>query len=109
MKDKRVLSVPVAHANYKLKASVKLPSDALGMTTYKPKTIAIGNTVTNLETWCLTFWHEYFHAVFTELGYESDSCNESKVEAMAHAMMRLVTEPNGKALLDGMLKRLKPV
>lgn len=34
-------------------------------------------------------WHEFFHAIFYELGWLGDWDNEAKVEALANAVMRV--------------------
>lgn len=106
------LSVPVAHAQYKVRTVKGLTTreegrdcKALGETEYERKLIYIEHDLAP-GPWLMTFWHEWFHAVFHELGYEADSDNEAKVDSLAQAVTRFCSDPRSKALLESFLKKL---
>lgn len=100
--------VPVCHVYYKLFSNVDYKDDTAGMTHIdsKGKRIEISKTQDEPAVWSCTFWHEFFHAAFNELGYARDMDNEAKVEGLAHAMMAMVTDPHGRHLLKSMLKHV---
>lgn len=70
------------------------------------KLIQIADTQDEPLAWAATFWHEWFHAAFNELGHVKDWEDESKVEGLAHAIMPMFTDPRGRQLLQLMLKNI---
>ena len=99
--------VPVLHTHYKLEPQYDFGDDTCGLcTSGAVRHIRISATQQDPFPWSATFWHEFFHAAFFELGFMQDVDSEAKVEGLAHAMMTLLTERHGRYLLKDMLKHL---
>ncbi len=98
------LRVPVAHTYYRLKPRADIKP--LGLTKFQKKTISINKRITDKGPWSATFWHEWMHAVTHEGGYEKINDNEAFIEYMAQAVMRMFSDPVGRALLEQMLKHI---
>lgn len=98
--------VPVAYTSYLLLPHKKM--SPLGKTNYNKKMISIAKRLQDYGQWSVTFWHEWMHAVTFENGYEFIADNEAFVESMGQAIMRFFTDPQGRLLIKGMLKHIKP-
>ena len=98
--------VPVLHVYYKLDGKKNFKDDTCGQTTIrgKSKLIEIADNQDEPAIWSATFWHEWFHAAFNELGHSRDYESEAKVEGLAHAMMSMIRDPHGRKVLQLMLK-----
>lgn len=100
----RIHKVPVVHSYYKLKGNVKYKDDTCGMTHFgKDARIEISASQDDPRNWSNTFWHEWFHAVFQELGWTRDMECEAKVEGLSHAVMAFIVDPHGREILKNML------
>lgn len=106
MKKSKAVRVPVAFTTYRLKSQRSMKP--LGLVNYGKKTISVNKKLQDYGQWSSTFWHEWFHAVYFENGYEAMSDNEALVEASGQAMLRMFTDPQGRLLIEGMLKHLRP-
>ncbi len=98
--------VPVLHVYYKLDGKHRFADDTCGQTTVigRNKQIAVSRTQDEPAVWCATFWHEWFHAAFNELGFVEDWASEAKVEGLAHAVMSMFRDKHGRQLLKLMLR-----
>lgn len=105
-KKKRHVRVPVAYTSYRLETQADMKP--LGQCNYGKKKIKISRTLKDYGQWSNAFWHEWFHAVAFELGYEKVADNEALVEAFAQAMMRFFTDPQGRLLMQGFLDHVEP-
>jgi hypothetical protein len=101
---KNDIRVPVAYTSYRLKPRDKIKP--LGLTKFGKKTISVSKALSDHGQWSNTFWHEWIHAVTYEGGYDGLNDNEAFVEFMAGALMRMFTDPVGRALIERMLKHL---
>lgn len=84
--------LPVGLTSYTVKflKRVKSGGDVCkGTCDYNTKTIAIDSNQDH-DAQVRTFFHEYFHAIFMELGYDELSDDESLVEALSADMVRLI-------------------
>jgi hypothetical protein len=100
------LRVPVAYTYYKLKPRANIKS--LGLTTFGKKKLEISKKLQDKGQWSSTFWHEWLHAVAFEGGYDRITENEAFIEYTSQAIMRMFTDPVGRALLENMLLHLDP-
>lgn len=98
--------IPVLHVYYRLDGKKKFKDNTCGLTTIRgrAKSIEIADTQDEPAIWSATFWHEWFHAAFNELGHMEDYNSEAKVEGLAHAMMSMFRDPHGRQMLRLMLK-----
>jgi hypothetical protein len=100
------LRVPVAYTYYRLKPRAK--TKHLGQTKFHKKQIEVSKLLTDKGQWSSTFWHEWLHAVAFEGGYNQITDNEAYIEYTAQAILRMFTDPVGRALLENMLEHLNP-
>lgn len=105
-KKSKYVRVPVAYTTYRLESKAKINS--LGETKFGAKKIKVRFDLEDYGQWSATFWHEWLHAVTYENGYNLLTDNEAFVESTAQAIMRFFTDPQGRILLEGMLKHIKP-
>lgn len=105
-RKKKHVRVPVAYTTYRLKSQRKMKP--LELTEYGKKRISVSVELQDYGQWSNTFWHEWFHAAFHELGYDRLADNEPLVEALAQSLMRFFGDAQGRLLLQGMLKDIKP-
>ena len=103
---KNEIRVPVAYTYYRLDPKAKIKP--LGLTKFGKKTISVSRDLTDHGQWSATFWHEWMHAAAHEGGYNAINDNEAFIEYMGQAIMRMFTDPVGRALLERMLKHLDP-
>ena len=82
------IRIPVGAETYTIVFKPKLKCDGeevFGCCRYETQTIEIDSELAEGPMW-LTIWHEVMHAVSHENGYERDSNNEAKVEAIGRDM-----------------------
>lgn len=103
--SKAKLTIPVAHTRYKLKPRQRMKP--LGKCKYHKKQISINRALKSIGPWSAAFWHEWFHAVFHEGGYESQSDNEALVEFLGQAMLRMLDDKIGSEIIRQSMLKLK--
>lgn len=82
-------SLPVAYANYLVTPVVKF--DDHGKCDFDLRTIIVARNA-HRDAMRATLWHEFFHAVFHELGYAELRDDEALVEGLALSLMRVRAE-----------------
>lgn len=93
--EMRLAAIPVAHTQYRVVFTKKPPTlkgkECHGVCDHAKKTITVWRNpnVTALRS---TLIHEWLHAVFYELGYDSLSDDHSVIVALEIALMRLRLE-----------------
>jgi hypothetical protein len=103
---KHLKRVPVGHVFYKLERAARFKDDRLAECDYGRRIIRIARHQRAPMQWANSFWHEFFHAAFYELGYEPDADSEAKVEGFAHIMLSLLTHAEGRQLLANMIRHM---
>jgi hypothetical protein len=85
--------LPVVFTSYSVTLSAKYPKvdgrDVLGYCHYEPRVIKVRYHSSNVELVRATLWHEFFHAAFRELGRGELATDESLVDGLANAVMRV--------------------
>lgn len=85
--------LPVAFTEYTLTFAAKPikveGEEVLGYCHYAPRVIKVRYDSGNVELVRATAWHEFFHAVFRELGRGDLANNEMLVDGLALAVMRV--------------------
>lgn len=88
--------LPVVFADYHVELMAKYPKvdgkEVLGYCHYEPRIIKVRYHASNPELVRATLFHEWFHAVFRELGRGELSSDETLVDGLANALMRLRLE-----------------
>lgn len=92
---KKRFRVPVAHTSYLVTTNKRKPNCdgecVQGYTNYTDKRISVHrNPDEKLAR--VTFWHEYMHALFHELGRPDLADDEALVEGVAQSLMRVRLE-----------------
>lgn len=86
-------NLPVVFADYHVELTAKYPKvdgkDVLGYCHYEPRIIKVRWHESNVELCRATLYHEFFHAAFRELGRGDLSADESLVDGLANALMRV--------------------
>jgi hypothetical protein len=89
----KTFRVPVGLTQYtvKLRKRVRHTDGDVckGLCDFNTKTITVDANQDH-DAQVRTFFHEYLHAVFTELGYDELSDDESLVEALSMDLVRLM-------------------
>lgn len=92
---KRRFTLPVAHVDYEVELVRKQPrmegKPVQGYCDFDKRKIVV-HIVGNVELLRQTIRHEYFHALFYELGHPAMANNEGLVEGCALADMRVRLE-----------------
>lgn len=87
------LKVPVVFADYEVKLTNKYPKvgkeQVLGFCDYASRKIEVFDHPSNPELCRATFWHEWLHAAFRELGRGTLAQDEMLVDGLANALMRV--------------------
>jgi hypothetical protein len=89
-------TIPVVFTDYTVTLSKKQPKvekePVLGYCYYNKRQIAVWDIPTNNELVRATLWHEWFHAALRELGRGELAQDESLVDGLANALMRVRLE-----------------
>src|SRR5690348_12942602 len=87
------ITLPVVFADYEVKFTSKYPEvddkKVNGYCDYSKRLIAVYANPYNPELLRATLWHEFFHAAFRELGRSGLADDESLVDGLANALMRV--------------------
>ncbi len=96
LKAGQTFNLPVVFANYSVTLTAKYPKvdgkDVLGFCHYGPRIIKVRYSASNVELVRATLYHEWFHAAFRELGRGDLANDESLVDGLANALMRVRLE-----------------
>lgn len=89
-------TIPVVFTDYEVTLSKKYPKadgkEVLGYCYYAKREIAVVDLPSNKELTRATVWHEAFHAILRELGRGELTADESLVDGLANAVMRIRLE-----------------
>lgn len=87
------ITLPVVFCNYRVTFTPKYPKvdgiQVLGYCDYDARSIKVYYNKANIELVRATFWHEAFHAILRELGRGNLATDESLVDGLANAVMRI--------------------
>jgi hypothetical protein len=88
--------LPVVFSDYRVSLLANYPKvdgkEVLGYCHYEPRLFKVRYHASNVELVRATLFHEWFHAAFRELGRGDLASDESLVDGLANALMRVRLE-----------------